>query len=236
MDATNPMTPENQQKRADSRRKRKAILAGGVVLGLGAAVTLAAWSDDVFADGLFSTGGVFTLEGSEEPYGTDAFKQARTEGSAIRLTFNTDNAQSAAGIIPGDTLYAPFSIRLTANSTLSGELEKVTASATGPMNAALQYSISYGATTCDEDGNGDPLAGNGDAWVSNQPVNGGEATPTSPRPLVPNDAGTPGTIVPLCVAVTFPDTEAARNSVDSANITTNTSVVWDFFGEQTTTP
>ena len=31
----------------DRNRKRKALLAGGVVLGLGATMTLAAWTDDV---------------------------------------------------------------------------------------------------------------------------------------------------------------------------------------------
>lgn len=230
MDATTPLTPEAQRKQ-DRARKRKAILAGGVVLGLGAAVTLAAWSDDVFADGIFTTGGVFTLEGSEEAYPATGFEQARSESDAIQLTFNTAAAGDPADITPGDTLYAPFSIRLTANSTLEGELEKVTASATGPMNAALEYTISHGATACGEDGDGVALTGNGTAWVSDRAVNGGEAT-ADPLLLVPNAVGTPGTIVPLCVAVTFPDTDAARNSVDSANITDNTRVVWDFYGEQ----
>lgn len=224
MDATNPMTPEYQQKRADSRRKRKAILAGGVVLGLGAAVTLAAWSDDVFADGLFSTGGVFLLEGSEQPIPATTFSEAQTEGDAIRLTFTTGT--DAADITPGDTLYAPFSIRLTADSTLDGQLESVTASATGPMAAALQYTITSGATTCEDGG-----AGNGPGWVTGQGVNGGAVTPTA-LDLEANAAGTAGTTVPLCVAVTFPDTPEAKNAVDSATIANDTRVVWDFFGEQ----
>ncbi|MFN3340157.1 MAG: SipW-dependent-type signal peptide-containing protein, partial [Dietzia sp.] len=55
LNANDTITPDAQQKQ-DRARKRKALLAGGVVLGLGAAVTLAAWSDDVFANGIFNTG------------------------------------------------------------------------------------------------------------------------------------------------------------------------------------
>lgn len=223
MNAYSPLSPA-EQKKSDSRRKRKAILAGGVVLGLGAAVTLAAWSDDVFADGVFGTGGVFLLEGSEDAYTATNFGAAQTEGEAIRLTFTT--APDAAAITPGDTLYAPFSIRLSEDSTLDGELETVTAAATGPMADALHYTITSGATSCETDG-----AGNGSDWVTGQPVNGGEVTPASLN-LVANDAGTAGDLVPLCVAVTFPDTPEAKNAVDSATIANDTSVAWDFFGEQ----
>lgn len=47
----------------DTQRKVLAVLAGGVVLGVGVGVTLAAWNDSEFATGTF-TAGSFNLEGS----------------------------------------------------------------------------------------------------------------------------------------------------------------------------
>ena len=216
MDASNPMTPQNQQKREDSRRKRKAILAGGVVLGLGAAVTLAAWSDDVWADGLFTTGGTFLIEGSEDAIGGGQnFETAQEVGQAIRLTF------SATALTPGDTAYAPFAIQTTDTTTLEGAIERVTAAAEGPMADALEYSITKDATSCDANG------ANGPTWVTDEPVTGAQAT-GGPLALQPASGNT----VQLCVAVNFPNTPEAKNAVDSATVTQSTSVTWDFFAEQ----
>ena len=43
----------------------RAILAGGIVLGVGAAVTLAAWNASEFATGTFQAG-TFTIEGATQ--------------------------------------------------------------------------------------------------------------------------------------------------------------------------
>lgn len=48
-----------------NRRKVLAVLAGGLVLGVGAAITLAAWNDSEFATGTF-TAGSFNLQGSTD--------------------------------------------------------------------------------------------------------------------------------------------------------------------------
>lgn len=87
-------------------RRRKAILAGGVVLGLGAAMTLAAWSDDVWVSGNFSAGS-FNVEGAVDPAGT-AWNEYDTQGTAGALTF-TMNPQTMA---PGDSVYAPLMLRV----------------------------------------------------------------------------------------------------------------------------
>lgn len=230
MDATTPLTPEAQRKQ-DRARKRKAILAGGVVLGLGAAVTLAAWSDDVFADGVFTTGGTFLIEGSESAIGdTQTFSQAQEVDEAIRLTFTTGT--DAAALTPGDTLYAPFAIRLTASSTLDGQIEQLTAAAEGPMAGALEYSITTNAATCDAAGASATIPTNGAAWVTAESVAGGSVTPAPTGvDLTANAAGTPGDTVQLCVAVNFPDTPEAKNAV-GADPTANTSVTWDFYAQQ----
>lgn len=227
MDATTPQSVELQLQQ-DRKRKRKAILAGGVVLGLCAAVTLAAWSDDVFADGVFTTDGVFILEGSDDPYTATDFRQAETSDvasgdpleGAIRLQFSGTN------LTPGDTAYAPFSIRLTENSTLDGTLNSLTSTATGPLSAALRYSITSGATSC--------AAGNvtGTSWVSDATVNGGATNQAGTAlGLTANSDGTTGIIVPLCVTVTFPNTPEAKDAVDSADVAADTRIVWDFYGE-----
>lgn len=231
MNAHNPATPGAQQMQLDRKRKRKAILAGGVVLGLGAAITLAAWSDDVWADGLFTTGGTFLIEGSENPIGpTQGFGAAQEEDDAIRLTFTTDG--TAAALTPGDTLYAPFAIRLTASSTLGGQIEQLTAAADGPMANALEYSITTGASTCNAAGASGATPTNGAAWVTAESVGGGPVTPApTGLDLTANAAGTPGDTVQLCVAVNFPDTPEAKNAV-GANPTADTTVTWDFYAEQ----
>src|SRR5690606_31735774 len=55
---------EVQHRRRRSRMIR-ALLAGGLVLGVGTAVTLAAWNDSEFASGTFRAG-TFDLEGSTD--------------------------------------------------------------------------------------------------------------------------------------------------------------------------
>ena len=61
-------TSISEREKTEHTRKRagivRAILAGGLVLGVGAAVTLAAWNDSEFATGTFGAGS-FNLEGQE---------------------------------------------------------------------------------------------------------------------------------------------------------------------------
>ena len=50
---------------ANRRRKISAILAAGMVLGVGTTATLAAWNDSEYAQGSFAAG-TFNLEGSTD--------------------------------------------------------------------------------------------------------------------------------------------------------------------------
>jgi predicted ribosomally synthesized peptide with SipW-like signal peptide len=45
-----------EQQGSTKKRKVRALLAGGLVLGVGAAITLAAWTDNVFGNSDFATG------------------------------------------------------------------------------------------------------------------------------------------------------------------------------------
>src|SRR5690554_345843 len=96
------MTDQQPKRRA---RKIKAILAGGLVLGVGGAITLAAWNDSEFATGTF-TAGQFNLEGSTDNTTWDDHDAA--PGAALDFTLAADN------LSPDDVVYAAFAVRLDA--------------------------------------------------------------------------------------------------------------------------
>lgn len=120
--------PTDTTEAVSTRRgRRRAILAGAAVLGVGAAITLAAWTDEVHVSGLFDTGdhlaqfqanttGDLATAGNWKDYhGTAA------GGETGDLQFTLDGA-----LTPGEVLYAPISLRTVANSvpfdvTLKGE-------------------------------------------------------------------------------------------------------------------
>lgn len=87
-------------------RKVRAIAAGGAVLGVGAAVTLAAWSDSEFAQGTFASG-QFGIQGSADGQAFDDHIDA--EG-ALTLDF-TDTEIDVSGMQPGETVTADYWLR-----------------------------------------------------------------------------------------------------------------------------
>ena len=134
--------PETTQR----RRKVQAILAGGIVLGIGAIVTLAAWNDSEFADGIFGAA-AFDLEGSTDG---ENFEQHSTADGAAELAFAANN------LIPGETVYAPFWVRLDNDTSVDGTIEEndgigVVAS-DGANTEHLSYTVYADPETCDDDG------------------------------------------------------------------------------------
>lgn len=117
----------------EKNRKIRAILAGGLVLGVGAAVTLAAWSDSEFATGIFGAGH-FNIQG-----GTDgvAFSDHASTGTAANLGFTAgfDN------LSPNDTIAAPFVLRLDPETTNNATVSVNSASITGTAATELTYGI-----------------------------------------------------------------------------------------------
>ena len=115
--------PNGQGKRDPhpSRRRRKvlAALAGGLVLGLGAAATLAAWNDSELASRTFSAGGDVDIQGSTD--GGVTWSSSSTAPGKT-LSFSTD----ANKLVPyNEIIYAPFAVRLSPDSVTppSGTLE-----------------------------------------------------------------------------------------------------------------
>jgi predicted ribosomally synthesized peptide with SipW-like signal peptide len=126
-------TPPSADK--SKRRKAKAILAGGLVLGIGAAVTLAAWNDSEFIFGEFGTG-TFNVQGSADGVN---FAEHSTSDTKANLSFsvNYDN------ISANETVAAAYALRLDETSTYSASVEVAEATAGGDMTTAgkLSYSI-----------------------------------------------------------------------------------------------
>ncbi|RAX49461.1 hypothetical protein DQ353_09265 [Arthrobacter sp. AQ5-05] len=95
--------------KADTSRKIAAVLAGGLVLGIGAATTLAAWTDSQHATATF-TAGIFALESKTE--GTDW--QSHPAADPAKLVAGT------AGLTPGASGFGHLDVRTTAESSVGG--------------------------------------------------------------------------------------------------------------------
>ncbi|TFD46206.1 hypothetical protein E3T55_17540 [Cryobacterium frigoriphilum] len=178
-----------REKGLHSRRAR-AILAGGLVLGVGAAITLAAWNDSEFATGTFSSG-LFNLEGSidgvtfgENPLGTPA---------AVTFSAGFDD------LAPDETVAAPFVVHLDATTTDDADLTVASAVGSGVAEPELSYGIVTVASVaaCTPTAVGTVLVAPGTAL---------DAVATAPLPSVPLtqsvDGLVPGADVFLCVQVT----------------------------------
>src|SRR5690625_2824795 len=107
-----PRRLERWQRRAKiaqrRRRQIQALLAGGLVLGVGATATVAAWTDQEDAFGEFQAG-QFQIEAT-----TDASWQSFD--GPYEMEFD------AAGMYPGQNMYASVLLRTTPQTTVDGAL------------------------------------------------------------------------------------------------------------------
>lgn len=217
MDATNPVTSDAQKKQ-DRSRKRKALLAGGVVLGLGAAATLAAWSDDVFADGIFGTG-TFELQG--DVYDGAGYQDYDSAGDSGSLSFEI----APLNMAPDDTVYAPISIATSTGTTTGAEVTLAGATSEGgnqELFTALRYQVNTIAEggACDAD-----IFEAGTVWHAESALTVGEDVAFS----VGAGQDDPEH---LCFAVTLPEADDS----DALQGMRTAPVVWQFTGESTPAP
>lgn len=192
----------NTDQRALTRRRVNAVLAGGLVLGVGAAVTLAAWNDSEFATGTF-TAGSFNLEGSTTGAAT-GYAEHPDAGSAASLVFQLPDV--AGSLAPDDVVYAPFWVRLDDATTNDATLlpAGITAGA-GGNEANLSYTVRAiaPAAVCDETASGTLIA----SGATLDELTG--ATSVSLAKGTDPDAGAP---VQLCFAVTAGDLEPTESA------------------------
>lgn len=125
-------TLEKTRPRGPRSPKARALLAGGLVLGVGAAITLAAWNDSEFARGTF-TAGTFNMVGSTD--GT-TYAEHATVGAPAMLAFTVNPTLLA----PGDVVYAPFAVRLDA-ATTNAAVVTISNAATSGTVANLTYTL-----------------------------------------------------------------------------------------------
>lgn len=128
------MNTRGQLRRAKRLRSRRirALLAGGLVLGVGAAATLAAWNDSEFGAGTF-TAGTFNIVGSTD--GTNFTQHPTSPGAGLTFT------GPATALTPGDKAYGMFSVK-TVNPSMAGTVQlKATAGNGSALGAHLTYSV-----------------------------------------------------------------------------------------------
>ncbi len=133
---TSNTTTETKRQRG---RKVAAILAGGLVLGVGTMATLASWNDSEFANATFSSG-TFKLQGSTN--GTLFADHATSPGAGLTFTAPFSNLQ------PGSVVYAPFAVQLTSDTTNDATVT-VSATSTGTVTGLSYQLIRASAFGCD---------------------------------------------------------------------------------------
>lgn len=191
-------------------RRTRALLAGGLVLGVGATATLAAWVDSENAAGSF-TATVFDTEASVN--GTTYADYPTAPGATI--AFDT------TGMSAGSVRYGSLSIRTKTNSS-AGSLNIQAATVTNGttdtaplLGDALRYRVVRSATCTAAAFTGTPtwvVGGAGDARALNTAQNSGTTVT-----LAAATTTAPGAATPLCFEVTLPT--GASNSLQGKSAT-----------------
>lgn len=114
----------DRSSRVGRGRKLAALLAGGLVLGVGTMATLASWNDSEFASATF-TAGRFNLEGSTDGGAT------YTEHSTAEAAGVIDFAVPVNNLSPGEIIDGSFPVRLAAGTTHDATLRATKGAATG---------------------------------------------------------------------------------------------------------
>ena len=112
----------------------RAILAGALVLGVGASVTLASWNDSEVSTATL-TAGRFDVVGATDGV---TFSQ-HAASSAAALNF----ALPVSGLAPGMTVYSLFSVKTT-NPSVAGTVALAASAANNTSGTGLGASLTYG--------------------------------------------------------------------------------------------
>lgn len=194
----------------NTSKKAKALLAGGLVLGVGAAVTLASWTDEEWVAASFASGS-FTLESSTSHKNGADFADHSLDGGST-LNFKLPEASKLA---PNETLAAPLSLRLDADTTHDAIVT---------MNAESDQQIkglNYEAipvNSPEECSTGLPSNGA-------QHALGSAHAAVAPIHLSAGGSDTPGDPFTLCFVITADENLAQNQSAEAS---------WTFIGESVT--
>lgn len=205
------MTARGSMREARYRRSRRfrAVLAAGVVLGVGATATLAAWNDPEHTTATF-TSGSFGIEGSVNGV---SYVDYTVSGTPATLSFQLP----PTSMTPGMTSYALFAVRTLADS-VAGALSLTAGTPAGALASHLRYGVRVVPTaTCNQT----TFSASAEIVVaSDSPLS---QSGTAPRALSAGGAD------PLyyCFAVALPST--ADNSAQGKTATQT----WTFTGATT---
>ncbi len=190
MQSTMPAFAGSAITSATRSTRIKAVLAGGLVLGLGAAMTLAAWTDQEFATGTF-TAGSFNLVGSTD--GTTFSEHATADpGVPAALSFTT----GFNNLSKSSTVAAPFVVHLDAATTVAGTGILTASTGTGAAATHLTFGVVQVANVaaCTPTATGTTRVPAATAF--------GSATGATSFALTAGNGTLPGTDVVLCIQVT----------------------------------
>ncbi|WP_299039112.1 SipW-dependent-type signal peptide-containing protein [uncultured Pseudokineococcus sp.] len=224
------------------RRRRgrvRALLSGGLVLGVGSVATLAAWTDTEFISGN-GAGGVDGVAASmfevqqnvwDGVDGAADFTDRETQDEAGGLVFSPLEATSLS---PGDVVYAPMQLRAAPESVGAAVDLAPAVMEVGGDRAffdALRYSVRSGVSrdACG-DAAFDSATQSGVPLVTSSPLGTGTPTTaaddssTSAFTLEPGPDGQAGEPVDLCFAITLPGGSPDVDSLRGKGATP----VWSF--------
>jgi predicted ribosomally synthesized peptide with SipW-like signal peptide len=134
------ITPDHDSRRR-GRRKIAALLAGGLVAGVGTMATLASWNDSEFASGTF-TAGHFDLEGSTD--GGRTYSQHPTAEEAGVLNFELP----VTNLSPGSWINGELKVRLAQGTTNNAQFRLQGAGTSGHLKGVAVYTWRDFEGTC----------------------------------------------------------------------------------------
>jgi predicted ribosomally synthesized peptide with SipW-like signal peptide len=198
-----------QLKRARRSRhfRLRAALAGGLVLGVAAAVTVASWTDSEFSKSTLTTS-TFATQSSAD--GVAFASNPASPGATL--------AFAATAMAPTVSSFALFDVRTTAATTVAGTVQLTGATATGTLAPALEYRAirTTTSTTCNAaafSGTATFVAGGASTYL---------AATTVPGTPVASPLALGGGVIRFCFDIRVK--AGAANSLQGATAT----VTWQF--------
>ena len=223
-----------QQKRRNVRRRIFALAAGGAVLGIGVAATLAAWTDTEWVFGGDGAGGpgvgtsTFAIEQNTDAPDFDAAEWTdEPDNPGGQMVF------TAAGILgtelsPGASVYSSVALRTTATS-IAGAVELqaatpaagiTTADSGGLLFAALDVRVATSAT---------PFACDATAFAGGTTIIADGALASTGGSVTQTLLEASGSVQYYCFGVTLPDpVPVAGGAVPADYMGRTVAPAWEF--------
>nr|WP_249277298.1 hypothetical protein [Rhodococcus sp. 06-621-2] len=205
-------------------RQRRALAAGGMVLGFGAVLVAASWTDNVLGFANFQSGSGFGIQSSVNNGGT--WTSNPVSGATNVLSF----APTVGAVVPGFVSYASIQLRTDKGSSAAGiALNGATLAGDAALGGALRYrtvKVATLATPCDAAAFGAPSS----TWIVGS--SGAAPLTTSSGPAVFTlPAATPtveGAASKVCFEISLPPIPA--NWTNAALQNKQSKPDWAFVG------